>query len=115
MRALSMMEFKNLFDDVKSVTFVYDTSNQPNGMCEDIKIVSRYSEMICMLNPNRICFKNDSNTICFDRVKTIRYHDGECCVGNIFSIVCGNTTNNKDDKTCIIIADCTNLKSKLNN
>lgn len=105
MQVLSMTGFRKLCEQIAPVSFIYDTENQPGGMTKDVKMTMRYSEVAFMLNPNRICFKNEGGVFCLNRVKLIRCHDSTEMVGRIFSIVCGNAKNTNADVSYTIIAD----------
>ena len=105
MQTLSMINFKKICRDIAPAIFVFDTENQSGGIGSDMKIVSTYSDVIFMLNPNRICFRNECGTLCLNRVKAIKYHDEWQSVGKVFSIICGNSHNNETDVTYTIVAD----------
>lgn len=105
MQILSMTSFRKLCEKISPVIFIFDTENQLEHNNINVKMVMRYSDVICMMNPNRICFKNDAGTLCFNRVKSIKYHDEQEVVGEIFNIVCGSSNNDKEDEIYTIIAD----------
>lgn len=109
MQKLSMTGFRKMCEKIAPVSFIFDTENQPDGIHKDAKLVMRYSDVIFMMNPNRICFKNEMGTLCFNRVKSIRYHDDKDMVGEVFSIVCGSTDGKTADISYTIIADRKNL------
>lgn len=109
MKNLTLTGFKNLCKKITPTSFIYDTENQPRGIKENVKMTARYSDVIFMLNPNRICFKGETGTLCFDRVKLIRHYDDAQTVGEVFSIVCGNTQNTNADVSYTIIADAKNF------
>lgn len=92
---LSVTEFQRVCEQIAPVTFIFDTENQSDNT--RLKMVSRYSDMIFMLSPNRICLKNNYGTLCFDRVSSIRYFDDRPSIGAVFDIICesyfeGNST-----------------------
>lgn len=113
MRILSMTGFRKICEELAPASFIFDTENQPGGANRDAKTIMRYSDVVFMLNPNRICFKNEMGTLCFNRVKLIRYHDDPEVVGKLFSIVCGDSCNENQDMTYAILVDRKILKSKL--
>ncbi|MDO5547453.1 MAG: hypothetical protein Q4F79_03105 [Eubacteriales bacterium] len=113
MQVLSMTGFRKICEEIAPASFIYDTENQPGGTNKDAKMVMRYSDVAFMLNPNRICFKNDAGTLCLNRVKSIRCHDNTEMVGQVFSIVCGNAKNTNSDVSYTIIADTEKYQSKL--
>lgn len=110
MKVLTITEFQKYCKKVAPVSFIYDTNNQINGVRENLKMVSKYSDIIFLLNPNRICLKNDCGTLCFDRVKLIRFYDEEQMVGKVFSIICGNKNNSDFDISYTILMDKINIK-----
>ena len=101
---LTINGFKKKCEEIVPASFIYDTENQANKD-RHIQIIQRYAEVICMMNPNRICFKGESGTLCLSRVKSIRYHDDPENIGEIFSIVCGNSLDVNSDTSFTIIAD----------
>lgn len=104
MRRLTMTEFKRLCDGIKPVTYVFNTDNQEAGLYSDCSMVASYTEVITMLNPNRICFKSNNNYYCLNRVKYIVLLD-DASIGYVFNIICGNRYDTKEDTTHVIIAD----------
>lgn len=110
MKTLTVMEFQKYCNEVAPVSFIFDTNNQINGTCSNPKIISRYSDIIFLLNPNRICLKNDCGTITFDRVKSIRFYDEEQMVGKVFGIICGDRKNSDADISYTILMDKINFK-----
>lgn len=105
MQMLSVTGFRKICEEIAPVSFIIDTENQPGGANKDVKMVMRYSDVVFMLNPNRICFKNEIGTVCFNRVKSIRYHDDPNTIGEIFSIVCGNAHSENEDISYTIVVD----------
>lgn len=113
MQMLSMTGFRKVCEEIAPASFIFDTENQPGGANKDVKIVMRYSDVVFMMNPNRICFKNGTGTLCLNRVKSIRYHDAPEVVGKTFSIVCGDSYSENQDMTYTILADRKVFQSKL--
>ena len=111
MRKISVTEFKKISDEITFAIFIFDSENQPtnDGI---VKIVERYDEMVTMLNPNRICFKNKTGVLCLNQVKYILHHNDTDRYGHVFSIVCGNLNDDDNNKTYVIMVD-ENFKSKL--
>ena len=92
-----MTGFRKMCEKIAPAIFIFDTENQLESDKSNVKMVMRYSDVICMMNPNRICFKNDAGTLCFNRVKSVKYHDEQEVVGEIFNIVCGSSNNDNKD------------------
>lgn len=89
--------------DVRRSLFVFDTTNQPNWLAKKIMVVERYTSVIFMLNPNTICFKNDTGCMCLNNVKFIRYHNDSQNVGRVFSVVCEGLSG--EDEIYVFILD----------
>ncbi len=104
MQILSITGFKKKCAEIVPASFIYDAGNQANKDA-NIQIMQRYAEVICMMNPNRICFKGENGTLCLSRVKSIRYHDDPENIGEIFSIVCGNSLDISADISFTIVVD----------
>lgn len=104
MRTLSVFDFKKLCDELPSSRYLYDTENQPSGFWDDCQFSETYSDVICMLNPDRICFKNENGTLCLNRVKLIQYEDFGQNNGAL-NIICGDPNNDKnlEDNTYVVI------------
>lgn len=102
MKTLSVNEFKRLCSQVPFKSFGFCHDRQVGGMVRDMKLSSRYNEIIIMLNPNRICLKNEYGTLTFGRVKFVIKFDSENGHDDVFGIVCGNINNNKENTTYII-------------
>ena len=113
MNILTMTDFKKLCQQIAPVTFIFDTQNQPGGTNANLKVVSHYSDVAFMLSPNRICLKNEYGTLCFDRVKAIRYFDDKPITGAVFNIICGSSIGSSSHTSYTIIADSKNFFSKL--
>lgn len=105
MDKLSVTEFRDFCYINAPMTFIFDTVNQPNGEVKDVKAVQKYTQMACMLNPNRIMFSNEQGTLCLNRVKYIRLNREANIAGYLFIIVCGNRKDNSDDSSYAFIAD----------
>ncbi len=92
-----MMEFKKMCTDADQSTFIFDTTNQPGGWFKRVKVVERYTSVAFMLSPNIICFKNDTGTMCLNRVKFIRYHNDPTNIGKVFTIVCEGRSQGEEE------------------
>lgn len=97
MKKLSITEFRRICLEMAPAIFIFDTGNQTGSVNTDIAIVSRYYDVVVMLNPNRICMINDSGTLCFDGVRYILSYDDNESVATAFTIVC------RDAKYAIVV------------
>lgn len=103
MKVLSVTGFKNFYNNNTPAIFIFDTENQPNGDLEDVKTVQRYTNMACMLNPNRIMFANEQGNIVLNGVKCVRIYEGS--MGYLVSIVVGNKNDSDNDMSYTFIMD----------
>lgn len=113
MKTLTMTDFRKLCQQISPATFIFDTGNQSGNADANVKMVSRYSDVVFMLNPNRICLKNECGTLCFDRVKSVRYFDDKPTVGAIFDIICGDSSGDSSYVSYTIVADSKKNSCKL--
>lgn len=104
MRELSITQFRSLCEKTNTTEYIFDTKNQNGGENEDVKQSVRYSEMVVMLSPGRICFKNPNGILCFDRVKSIIYNEDLTSTCSSFNIICGNIKNSEEDSSYIMLA-----------
>ena len=105
MQNISMLKFKKMCEEHGPSVFSFDLRNQNSCLFQSIELTSVFTEMSMMFNPNRICLKNNSGTICFNRVKSINYYDESQAFGMVFGIVCGNGLVKSDDVVYKIIVD----------
>ena len=105
MKNISMLKFKKMCEEYGPSIFSFDIQNQDSCFLQSIELTSVFTEMSMMFNPNRICLKNNSGTICFNRVKSINYYDESQAFGMVFGIVCDNGLINSDDVVYKIIVD----------
>ena len=105
MQIISMLKFKKICENAYPIEFSFSICNQQTQELRSIELTSTYQKMSIMFNPNRICLKNESGTICFNRVKEIKYYDESQAFGMVFGIVCGNGLSNDGETVYKIIAD----------
>ena len=105
MEILSVREFKNVCDALSLKKFIFYSENQSWDRVENtIKIRLTFTTVLVAFNPNAICLKSEENSICFDRVKSVRMLDNESGLGVVFTIICGDSGNNLNDVSYTIIA-----------
>lgn len=105
MQNISMLKFKKMCEEHGPSVFSFDLRNQNSCLFQSIELTSVFTEMSMMFNPNRICLKGNSGTICFNRVKSINYYDESQAFGMVFGIVCGSGFASSDDVVYKIIVD----------
>ena len=93
MMDLTIGEFMRVCNNNHFRSFFIDTRSSENYI-GDIGVRCSFDMVISMINPNRICFKSNENTLWFNRVKRVKYdYNGGCH----FIIICGNLLNQEDD------------------
>lgn len=104
---LSIMEFKEYCEHVLSKEYIFDTYNQKTPSDNSLIHMSfRFDNMMIRYNPNSICFtlgrKNAlgkyMNYLKISKVKYIIFRE-KIMDSSVFTIVCGNYTNDSCDKT----------------
>lgn len=101
---LSITEFVKLSEDYDS--FLYDTEEQLHNWSTIRQRITFY-RMAYMLCPNRICFINDSGAMSFELVRYIKHYELDNASWSLFSIVCADTGNSKNNTEYYIIANKT--------
>lgn len=94
MKSMSVREFEEYCSGLQA-QFVFDSKNQ-NAMKNDYaRIISRYDTAIISIVPNRLCFKQGNNMICFENVSYIdsEEHNG---IGTFLTIHCGERNKNEE-------------------
>lgn len=104
MQNISVLKFKKMCEVNGPSIYSFDLENQ-SAAYQSLELSSTYREMSVMFNPNRICLKNNSGTICFNRVKSINYYDESKSFGMVFGIVCGGGLADDNDVVYKIIVD----------
>lgn len=105
MQKISMLQFRKMCEEAAPVIYSFDLRNQQSSEFQSIELTSVYPDMSMMFNPNRICLRNSSGTICFNRVKSINYYDDSHAFGMVFGIVCGNGLGDGGECVYKIIVD----------
>ena len=105
MSNLSVREFKEVCETLSPKHFIFSSENQPWSRVEHtIKANFTFPIMMIAFNPNAICFKNSDNTLCLDRVKSVVMSDEKSILGEIFTIICGDSGTDLNDVSYTIIA-----------
>lgn len=105
MKRISMLKFRKICEEISPAEFSFSIRNQPVREFNSVELTSTYPKMSMMFNPNRICFRNEAGTICFNRVKAINYYEESQAFGMVFGIVCDNDPENGGEITYKIIVD----------
>lgn len=98
MELFSMTQFKKYCDKHAGATFTYDSRNDVSRIgtnfhyaADSYKVshIGYYDNVIIMLNPNRVCFKNKYAAVIFDCVEKILLESGAF---DTIHIICKNDT-----------------------
>lgn len=101
---LSVREFKEMCDTMSPSRFIFSSENQLRNEAKHlISIQITFSVMLIAFNPNAVCFKNSQGNLCLDRVKYVRKENDGSTIGTIFTIICGDFDNEKDDEYYTIV------------
>ena len=83
MEKLTMTQFRNYCNSQSNATFTYDSSNAiPKDKCKSTTasfpcyLIGHYKEVIVMLNPNVICFKEEQNILQLSGIEEITINRG---------------------------------------
>lgn len=104
MQKLSVWEFKEYCDNLSPRRYIFNSENQEWSRVEDtIRIKVEFGNMIISFNPNTIYLKSKNDFISLERVKYVKLSE-KSLLGEVFTIVCGNSLNSLSDKSYTIIA-----------
>lgn len=102
---LSIRDFKEMCNGLSLQRFIFCSDNQSWSEVENtVKVKMTFSIMLIAFNPNTICFKNNDNFLCFDKVKNIELRNEESMLGTVFTIVCGDIDTSCNDTSYTMIA-----------
>lgn len=105
MENLSVREFKKVCDALSPKQFIFSSENQFWDKVEHTaKVKLTFTIMLIAFNPNAICLKNKDDFLRLDRVKSIKMSDEKSILGAVFTIICGDLSNNLNDVAYTIIA-----------
>ncbi len=105
MKKLSLSEFKGYYGAHSFDKIIFTSANQSwNSIDSTSSVELVFKKMIVTFNPNIIYLKGGENTLRLNRVKAIRLHDDDCLLGKVFTVVCGDSKNNFNDKEYTLIA-----------
>lgn len=100
MQTISMLQLRKMCEAVAPVVYSFDMANQKTADFSSVQMTAVFPTITMMFNPNRICLKNESGTICFNRVKSITHYDDAATCGMLFGIVCGNAPDHSNKADC---------------
>ena len=91
-----MSQFNELKDFIarqKPKEFSFWSENQYGyNSADPCKLRLTFPIMLMSENPKVICLKDDKNSICLDRIKTVGYIENAIILGTIITVVCTGAT-----------------------
>lgn len=104
MKKLSLPEFRDYCEEYIFDKIIYSSVNQPSHSIDTTSSMSLvFDKMLMTLNPNIIHLKGGGSSLRLNKVKYIKIHEDELLIGNIFTVLCGNSLDNKADTEYILI------------
>lgn len=104
MQKLSILEFRDLCNNMPQCCYIYDSINQDwNTVGDTMKIKQNFDGIKINFNPNTICLISSFGRLIFERVKYIRIEEPSI-LGLVFTVVCGDFSTNDNNKSYTIIA-----------
>lgn len=83
----------------------FSTENQSWYRISDpCKVNMSFSIMLIYENPNLICLKSGTNTMCFDRVKYAEIDTETTVLGTLITLFCGDFASSDHEITYCLIA-----------
>lgn len=105
MQKLSLSEFRDYCGTHQFDRIIYSSSNQTQRNIDDITSLNFvFNRMIMTFNPNIIYLKNGENSLRLNKVKAIRLSEEESLLGKVFTVICGDSFSENDDKEYTLIA-----------
>ena len=103
MRKISVREFKNYCDEASPRHFIFADDNQDwHSVNNTLRIKLEFDKLKISFNPNTICLSSSNGTVSFERVKHIKELE-QSLLGRAFGVVCGNISNNNEDRTYVVV------------
>ena len=103
MRKISIKKFKEYCTELSPKHFIFTDEDQNwHSVSDTLRIKLVFDKSIISFNPNAINLLSHNGVISFERVKYINDY-GKTVLGRVFGIVCGNSTNNNQDRTYTIV------------
>lgn len=91
MRVLSLSEFAEFCMRRGCSCYIYSTQNQPAAEHDMLRCTLRFHSIIINLKPDRICFRNDYDSLNIEQVKDVVVYDERPCIGTIFKVRAGDS------------------------
>ena len=105
MKKLSLPEFKDYYCAHAFDKIIYSSVNQAwYSIDTTISANFVFNNMIMAFNPNIIYLKSGENSLSLNKVKVIRLHEEESLLGKVFTVVCGDSLCQNNNKEYTLIA-----------
>ena len=88
MRIMTVTEFCDWTDQNKPECFLFSTENNRHFKPYGVQIRERFSSLTRSASSDRLCFRNQSGTLCLEHVKEVRMYDDRDSIGIVFDVVC---------------------------
>lgn len=105
MKKLSLPEFKDYCCSHTFDKIIYSSVNQvwysiDNAISADFV----FDKMIMTFNPNIIYLKSEDNSLSLKKVKAVKLHEDESLLGKVFTVVCGDSFSQNNNKEYTLVA-----------
>lgn len=88
MRILSVSEFAEWDRQHAPSEYIFSTENNGWASADCAILTARYSGALIGSGLNRICFRDNRNSLCLERIKEVRMYDDKESIGVVFEVVC---------------------------
>ena len=90
MQKLNAMEFAELCHSGAPAVYIYDTENNPVPYVFSLHAVMRFSDVRCVLSPDRLIFSGSGSRLCINDVQMIALDKKRPCIGRVARIYTGS-------------------------
>lgn len=103
-KRVSVRELKEYCSRNKPQQVLFCTENQEwYRVADPCKIRLSFPIMLICENPNLICLKSETSTMCIDRIKFAEINSDANPLGTILTVSCGNMKAAEAEKTYTLI------------
>lgn len=104
-KQVTVNELKQFCEKNRPNQVTYYSENQDWYRVSDpCKLMLHFPIMLICENPNLICLKSETNTVCFDRVRFVEIDTETTVLGTIFTIYCGGSKSKGPEIAYTLIA-----------
>lgn len=103
-KRVSVRELKEYCSRNKPQQVLFCTENQEwYRVADHCKLRLSFPIMLICENPNLICLKSETNTMCIDRIKFAEINSDTSALGTVLTVSCGNMKAAESEKTYTLI------------